>query len=193
MRIAAAAPAATVCSVELSAANAENARAIWSHAGVADRVHCVVGTIGDGGHTLDMLTTEHGFGPGAVDFVFLDHDKDAYVSDLASIVHRGWLHRGSVVVADNVKIPGAPEYRAFMREHNGAAWRTIEHKTHGEYWVGLPGPGAGIGVLRRSITGSRRVWPLILARHAGTLKPFPMWPTKAAGDLAALIAQSTGW
>lgn len=42
------------------------------------------------------------------------------------------------MVADNVKIPGAPEYRAFMRKQDGAAWRTIEHKTHGEYGSVFP-------------------------------------------------------
>lgn len=138
LRIAAAAPAATVCSVELSEANAENARAIWAHAGVADRVHCVVGTIGDGGRTLDTLAAKHGFSTDSLDFVFLDHDKDAYLGDLDRILQRGWLHRGSIVVADNVKVPGAPAYRAFMRRQNGAAWRTIEHKTHGEYGSVIP-------------------------------------------------------
>lgn len=129
LRIAWAAPQARVFSVELSAANAEVARRIWRHAGVADRVHCVVGTIGDGGTTLDAL----GFAPGELDFLFIDHDKDAYLPDLLAILDRGWLRRGAVVVADNVRIPGAPRYRAFMTEHEGAGWRTVEHKTHAEY------------------------------------------------------------
>ena len=51
LRIARAAPNAKVYSVELAEANAVNARRIWAHAGVADRVTCVVGTIGDGGRT----------------------------------------------------------------------------------------------------------------------------------------------
>ena len=55
LRIAAAAPSAKVYSVELAEANAVNARRIWAHAGVADRITCVVGTIGDGGRTLDAL------------------------------------------------------------------------------------------------------------------------------------------
>jgi catechol O-methyltransferase len=42
LRIARAAPAAKVYSVELAEANAVNARQIWAHAGVADRVTCVV-------------------------------------------------------------------------------------------------------------------------------------------------------
>ncbi|BBZ39382.1 O-methyltransferase [Mycobacterium conspicuum] len=133
LRIARAAPNAKVYSVELAEANAVNARQIWAHAGVADRVTCVVGTIGDGGRTLDALANEHGFHTGAIDFVFLDHDKDAYLDDLHSIVDRGWLHPGSVVVADNVRFPGAPKYRAYMREQQGKLWKTVEHKAHVEY------------------------------------------------------------
>jgi catechol O-methyltransferase len=44
LRIARAAPSAKVFTVELAAANAEVARRIWAHAGVDDRVTCVVGT-----------------------------------------------------------------------------------------------------------------------------------------------------
>jgi catechol O-methyltransferase len=133
LRIARSAPAAKVYSVELAEANAANARQIWAHAGVADRITCVVGTIGDGGHTLDALAREHGFGSGALDFLFLDHDKDAYLVDLQSIIDRGWLHSGSIAMADNVKVPGAPKYREYMRQHEGTLWKTIEHKAHVEY------------------------------------------------------------
>jgi catechol O-methyltransferase len=133
LRIARAAPTANVYSVELAEANAINARQIWEHAGVRDRVTCVVGTIGDGGRTLDALADEHGFASGALDFVFLDHDKDAYLDDLKSILDRGWLHPGAIVVADNVKIPGAPKYREYMRQQQGKLWSTVEHKTHVEY------------------------------------------------------------
>jgi catechol O-methyltransferase len=133
LRIARAAPGAQVYSVELAEANAVNARQIWAHAGVADRITCVVGTIGDGGRTLDALATAHGFGAGALDFVFLDHDKDAYLVDLLSILDRGWLHTGSIAVADNVRIPGAPKYRHYMRQQQGTLWNTVEHKAHLEY------------------------------------------------------------
>jgi catechol O-methyltransferase len=133
LRIARAAPSAKVYSVEFAAANAEVARRIWAHAGVDDRITCVVGTIGDGGQTLDALANEHGFSAGKLDVLFLDHDKNAYLSDLQSILDRGWLHTGSIAVADNVRIPGAPKYRAYMREQQGKLWNTVEHKTHLEY------------------------------------------------------------
>ncbi len=138
LRIARAAPRSAVVSVELSAANADNARRIWEHAGVGDRVRCVVGTIGDGGRTLDALAAEHGLDAGSVDFLFLDHDKDAYLADLLSLLARGWLRPGAIVVADNVRLPGAPKYRSYMREHQGADWTTEEHKTHAEYQKLLP-------------------------------------------------------
>jgi catechol O-methyltransferase len=133
LRIAAAAPEAKVYSVELAEANAGIARRIWEHAGVGDRVTCVVGTIGDGGKTLDALAAAPGFDAGGLDFVFIDHDKSAYLTDLQAIVDRGWLHPGSIVVADNVKIPGAPKYRAYMKDQQGKTWNTVEHETHAEY------------------------------------------------------------
>jgi catechol O-methyltransferase len=77
LRIAGAAPEAQVYSVELSPANAEVAQRIWTHAGVDDRVVCVVGTIGDGGQTLDALSNEHGLRAGSVDLLFIDHEKSA--------------------------------------------------------------------------------------------------------------------
>ncbi len=94
---------------------------------------CVVGTIGDDGRTLDLLAGEHGFAAGALDFLFLDHDKDAYLDDLHSITARGWLRPGAIVVADNVRVPGAPKYRAYMRQQQGTQFNTVEHKAHLEY------------------------------------------------------------
>jgi catechol O-methyltransferase len=124
---------ARVVSIEFSAANAAIARGIWEHAGIADRVRVVVGTLGDGGKTMDVLEAEHRFGAGSVGFAFIDHDKDAYLPDLQRIVERGWLSQGAIVVADNIKFPGAPKYRAFMTEEEGRTWRTVEHGTHVEY------------------------------------------------------------
>ncbi len=138
LRIARAAPSARVVSVELSAANADVARRIWTHAGVADRISCVVGTIGDGGRTLDALQSQHGFTSAAADFLFIDHDKNSYLADLLAIVDRGWLHRGSIVMADNVGFPGSPKYRAYMRDQQGIGWRTVEHRAHVEYQTLIP-------------------------------------------------------
>jgi catechol O-methyltransferase len=124
---------ARLCSIEFSPDNAAIARRIWDHAGIGDQLIVVVGTLGDGGSTIDRLRTEHGFGAGMVDFVFVDHDKAAYLPDLERILREGWLHPGSIVVADNVRFPGAPEYRAYLKVQQGNTWDTIEHDTHVEY------------------------------------------------------------
>jgi catechol O-methyltransferase len=124
---------AQLYSIEFLDANADIARRILSHAGVDSRVTVIVGTLGDGGKTLDALDQQHGFTPGSLDFVFIDHAKKAYLPDLELILDRGWLRPGAIVVADNVKIPGAPAYRDYMRTQEGGRWRTTEHETHVEY------------------------------------------------------------
>src|SRR5262245_32874529 len=75
LRMAVAAPSAQIVSIEFSAANAEIARRIHAHAGVNDRVAIVVGSLGDGGNTIEVLRKAHGFGPRSVDLVFIDRDK----------------------------------------------------------------------------------------------------------------------
>jgi catechol O-methyltransferase len=124
---------AQVVSIEYLEANADIARRIWAHAGVEDRLTVVVGTLGDGGATIERLRSEFGFGEGSLDFVFVDHDKSVYLPDLERIVQEGWLHAGSIVLADNIKFPGAPEYRSYMKEQEGERWHTVEHETHVEY------------------------------------------------------------
>lgn len=124
---------ARLVSIEFNADNAAIARRIWDHAGVGDRLTVVAGTLGDGGATAGRLESEHGLTAGSLDLVFIDHDKKAYLPDLELMVTRGWLHGGSVVVADNIKFPGAPAYRKHMKESEGKQWRSVEHPTHAEY------------------------------------------------------------
>ena len=124
---------ARLYSVEFNTANAVIALRILAHAGVDDRVTVLVGTLGDGGETIRTLRRECNFTPGSLDLVFLDHDKNAYLSDLELILAERWLHPGSVVVADNILVPGAPAYRAHMRDNDGALWHTTQHRTHAEY------------------------------------------------------------
>jgi catechol O-methyltransferase len=124
---------ARLVSIEFNAENAAIARRIWDHAGIGGELTVLVGTLGDGGATTAALESEHAIKRGSLDFVFIDHDKSAYLPDLELILDRGWLHPGSIVVADNVRRPGAPDYREFMRSEEGRTWRTTEHETHVEY------------------------------------------------------------
>jgi len=119
-------------SIERGAGNAASAGQLLRHAGVAQRVSVLVGTLDDG-TTLGRLRDRHGFVAAGLDFVFLDHGKEEYLPDLGRILSQGWLHPGSVVVADNIANPGAPDYLGYMRQHEGTLWRTTEHATHVEY------------------------------------------------------------
>jgi len=142
-------------SIEFNPANAAIARRIWDHAGIGDRVTVLLGSLGDGGRTIDRLRTEHGFTQGSLDFVFIDLDKSAYLPDLERILSERWLRTGSIVVTDNVRIPGAPAYRAYLKAAEGKTWRTIEHHPHVEYQSLLKGPGTGIGISGRADVTTR--------------------------------------
>jgi catechol O-methyltransferase len=124
---------ARLVSIEFNAENAAIARRIWDHAGIGEELTVLVGTLGDGDRTIAKLESEHGFTSGALDVVFIDHDKSAYLPDLGRILDQGWLHPGSVVVADNIRQPGAPDYREYMQTEEDRTWRTSEHETHVEY------------------------------------------------------------
>lgn len=56
-------------------------------------------------------------GHSKIDFLFIDHKKDLYLRDIQVVEQMGLLHPGSVVVADNVIFPGAPDYLAYMRKN----------------------------------------------------------------------------
>ena len=49
--------------------------------------------------------------------VFLDHIKDHYVGDLQLLEEYGVVTSGTLVIADNIIHPGAPEYLAHMKPH----------------------------------------------------------------------------
>lgn len=50
-----------------------------------------------------------------VDAVFLDHVKELYLHDLIRLEGSGVLKKGSVLIADNVIYPGAPDYLQYVR------------------------------------------------------------------------------
>jgi len=124
-------PESHLYSIEFNPENAKIARRMVEHAGLGQRVTFIDGYLGDGGKTLAAL--KEYIRPNALDLVFIDHDKDAYKSDLDMILDSGWLRKGSVVIADNVGFPGAPEYKSYMDSEEGKLWNTVTHKTHVEY------------------------------------------------------------
>lgn len=133
LRMAIEVPDAKIVSIEFSEANAHVARSIHEHAGVDGRVDILVGTLGDGGRTLAEIKSKHVAQDGPFDFVFIDHDKKHYLSDLQALLKEYLLDESVVVVADNIKFPGAPDYLAYMDESEGTKWVTAKHEAHVEY------------------------------------------------------------
>jgi len=92
--------------VELSENIARTARANFDKAGLSDRIEVVVG---DAKKVLPTLK-------GSFDMVFLDAEKVEYLTYLKSVERL--LHKGSVVVADNVRSHAAEvaDYLEYVRD-----------------------------------------------------------------------------
>lgn len=56
---------------------------------------------------------------------FIDHEKTVYLSDLKLIIGSQTLAPGSVIAADNVVRPGAPDYLEFIE--NNPQFSTERH------------------------------------------------------------------
>lgn len=72
---------------------------------------------------LDMITTESQLmnllrsklGSSKIDFLFLDHDKDAYLSDLQRLEQAGLIEQTTHVAADNVIFAQIENYRTYVK------------------------------------------------------------------------------
>ena len=50
-----------------------------------------------------------------MDFVFIDHWKDLYLKDLKLLESHGLLRKGTLILADNIIFPGAPDYLEYVQ------------------------------------------------------------------------------
>ncbi|KAL2215418.1 O-methyltransferase [Thermoascus aurantiacus ATCC 26904] len=80
-------------------------------AGLKDFVKIIVGPSSRSLHEL-YVSGEIGE---KIELLFLDHHKAMYTVDLKLCEHYGLIRPGSVVAADNVIVPGAPEYLDYVR------------------------------------------------------------------------------
>ncbi|XP_027780021.1 catechol O-methyltransferase isoform X1 [Marmota flaviventris] len=80
-------------------------------AGLQDKVTVLVGASQD---LIPQLKKKYDVD--TLDMVFLDHWKDRYLPDTLLLEECGLLRKGTVLLADNVIIPGTPEYLAYVRE-----------------------------------------------------------------------------
>jgi len=64
-----------------------------------------------------------------IDFLLLDHEKSVYLSDLKLALELGLLHRNSIIVADNIILPGAPDLKKFVTERTDLFETKVERST----------------------------------------------------------------
>ncbi|KAL3662110.1 hypothetical protein V7S43_012911 [Phytophthora oleae] len=106
-------------SFEYSPVFAARVREMVDLAGLTDQVTVYVGAFSEQYEVLRGKT---------VDLYFIDHEKSVYLSDLKLILGSGTLAPGSVIAADNVVLPGAPDYLEFIE--NSPQFSAARHTIH---------------------------------------------------------------
>lgn len=112
-----------IYTVEINEKFAGIARKILQHAGVANKVEFFIGDVDHGKDKLKAL--------GSIDLLFIDHWKDVYLRDFKIIESLGILHKGSLIVADNIIYPGAPDYLQHFK--NEKTYDTTMYHSYVEY------------------------------------------------------------
>jgi len=97
-------------SIELNPLFAAISTKIIERAGLSHKVKVLVGASNS---ILPLLREKYNIE--AIDVLFIDHLKSVYVRDIKLVEELKLLRSGSVVMADNILIPGAPDYLAYMQ------------------------------------------------------------------------------
>ncbi|KAF3769555.1 hypothetical protein M406DRAFT_104977 [Cryphonectria parasitica EP155] len=72
--------------------------------------------VGPGSESLKKLHAEGRVQQGQLDVVFIDHWEKHYLPDLKLCEELKLFHAGSVALADNTDMPGAPDYLAYVKK-----------------------------------------------------------------------------
>jgi catechol O-methyltransferase len=102
------------------------ARQLVEHAGLTHKVEFVVQT-----STVAIPAIKTRFGIEKLDLIFIDHIKDMYLTDLKLMETSGVIASGTVLVADNVIYPGAPDYLEYVR--SSPLYTSVYHDSLLEY------------------------------------------------------------
>ncbi|XP_045391133.1 catechol O-methyltransferase [Lemur catta] len=103
-------PGARLITIELNPDYAAITQQMVEFAGLQDKVTIAVGASQD---IIPQLKKKYDVD--TLDMVFLDHWKDRYLPDTLLLEECGLLRKGTVLLADNVICPGAPDFLAHVR------------------------------------------------------------------------------
>jgi catechol O-methyltransferase len=104
---------AKVYTCELESAIAKIARDFIDLAGLSSIVEVIEGKSSD---SIARLAEEGKLDKGGLDVLFLDHWEAFYQPDLMICEDLGLFRKGSMILADNTDMPGAPEYLEYVRK-----------------------------------------------------------------------------
>ncbi|XP_068099417.1 catechol O-methyltransferase-like [Hyperolius riggenbachi] len=103
-------PKASFFTIEFNPAHAAVAKQIIEFAGLKEKVQILEGDTHD---IIPQLKKKYKVD--TLDFIFIDHWKDKYAPDTKLLEECNLLKKGSVILADNIVVPGNPEFLEYVR------------------------------------------------------------------------------
>ncbi|XP_018412485.1 PREDICTED: catechol O-methyltransferase-like [Nanorana parkeri] len=119
-------PNARLLTIEREQAHAAVSREMIEFAGFKDTIEVIEGSTEK---IIPRLRTDYGVEH--LDFVFIDHYNERYTADTKLLEELGLLKKGSVIVADNVVYPGAPDFLEYVR--TSGRYECTNFPSHVEY------------------------------------------------------------
>ncbi|KAM5226404.1 catechol O-methyltransferase isoform 1-T3 [Hipposideros larvatus] len=103
-------PSARLLTIEVNPDYAAITQQMLDFAGLQDKVTVIIGASQD---IIPQLKKKYDVD--TLDMVFIDHWKERYLPDTLLLEEYGLLRKGTVLLADNVIFPGAPDFLAHVR------------------------------------------------------------------------------
>nr|XP_004670899.1 catechol O-methyltransferase [Jaculus jaculus] len=119
-------PGAKLLTMEINPDYAAITQQMLDFAGLQDKVTVLLGASQD---LIPQLKKKYDVD--TLDMVFLDHWKDRYLPDTLLLEKCGLLRKGTVLLADNVIVPGAPDFLAHVR--GSSSFECTHYSSYLEY------------------------------------------------------------
>ncbi|XP_029427869.1 catechol O-methyltransferase [Rhinatrema bivittatum] len=119
-------PGARLLTIEMNPVHVAVAKQIFEFAGIQEKVQIL-----EGPAEKIIPQLKLNYEVDTLDFVFIDHWSDRYTPDTKLLEECGLLKKGSVLVADNVICPGAPDFLQYVR--NSGRYECMNYLSHLEY------------------------------------------------------------
>jgi catechol O-methyltransferase len=162
-----------IISIERDSKSAEIAHTIHEHAGVSNRIKIIVDSTENVIPRLNQQYHFHSF-----DFIFIDHYGEAYLRDFMLLEQYGLIRSGTMIVADNVIYPGAPNYLNYIKNNPNYITKTYESTL--EYHEDVRDGVEVSGGFRGSALGAiapilKKILSIFSTRKGPKMGPYYLW------------------